>query len=63
MENRTHISWDLMLAYLGGAKFNNFGLQTVAESTLPGKIGDIHVHDLQTQRLYEPTWRDRFIDG
>jgi hypothetical protein len=53
------LNWVLMVDLLSGAKFTNYGLQKMAELNV-GEVVSTHTHMLLTQKLYEPTWRDRF---
>lgn len=51
--------FQLMIAELKGERFNNFGLNQLAQ-TQCGEVKGAQVHDLMTQRLYTPTAGERF---
>jgi len=59
MENVNTTFWDMMLFELNGNKFNNYGLNVLAQ-TQCGEVKGSKVHDLLTQRLYVPTKTERF---
>ena len=50
-----------MIAELKGERFTNFGLNQLAQ-TQCGEVRECREYPLLTQRLYEPNWRDRFLD-
>lgn len=51
--------WQLMVAELKGNKFNNYGLNVMAQ-TQCGEVKGAVLHDLLTQRLYVPTKTEIF---
>ena len=53
--------FQLMIAELKGERFTNFGLNQLAQ-TQCGEVRECREYPLLTQRLYEPNWRDRFLD-
>lgn len=59
MENVNTTFWDMMLFELSGNKFNNYGLNVLAQTQCGEVIGS-QVHDLLTQRLYVPTKSEVF---
>ena len=59
MENVNTTFWDMMLFELSGNKFNNYGLNVLAQTQCGPVIGS-QVHDLLTQRLYVPTKSEVF---
>jgi hypothetical protein len=56
MEN---MFWDMMLFELKGNKFNNLGLNVLAQ-TQCGEVKESTQHLLLTNRLYEPTAMEKF---
>ena len=56
MEN---MFWEMMLVELKGNKFNNYGLNVLAQ-TMTGEVKESKQHLLLTTRLYEPTAAERF---
>ena len=59
MENVNTSFWDMMLFELQGNKFNNYGLNVLAQ-TQCGEVKGAVMHDLLTQRLYVPTKSEVF---
>lgn len=59
MENVNTTFWDMMLFELSGNKFNNYGLNVLAQ-TQCGKVLSATEHKLLTERLYTPTVMERF---
>ena len=51
--------WEMMLVELNGNKFNNYGLNVLAQ-TMTGEVKESTQHLLLTTRLYEPTAAERF---
>jgi hypothetical protein len=51
--------WEMMLVELKGNKFNNYGLNVLAQ-TQTGEVIETKQHMLLTERLYEPTATERF---
>jgi len=51
--------WAYMTAVLQGAKFDQYALQTVAESMV-GEVLEKNQYTKLTDRLYEPTVMERF---
>jgi len=51
--------WEVMVAELGGTKFNNYGLNILAQTQM-GEVKESVEHNLLTNRLYEPTAGERF---
>jgi hypothetical protein len=51
--------WDMMVFELQGNKFNNFGLNVLAQ-TQCGEVKESKQYLLLTNRLYEPTAMERF---
>ena len=51
--------WNMMMAELAGNKFNNYGLNILAQTQM-GEVKESKVHALLTNRLYEPTAGERF---
>ena len=51
--------FQLMVAELKGEKFNNFGLEKLAETQM-GEVKDSKQYLKLTQRLYTPTAGERF---
>ena len=53
-------NWWIMIMDLQGHRLNELGAHTIAQS-LVGQVKECKEHLLLTNRLYEPTWRDRFL--
>lgn len=51
--------WEMMVYELNGNKFNNYGLNVLAQ-TQTGEVKESVVYELLTNRLYEPTAAERF---
>ena len=51
--------WEMMVYELNGNKFNNYGLNVLAQ-TQCGEVKESVVHELLTKRLYEPTAMEKF---
>lgn len=51
--------WEMMVYELNGNKFNNYGLNVLAQ-TQCGEVKECKEHLLLTNRLYEPTAAERF---
>lgn len=51
--------WAYMIAVMQGAKFDQYALQTVAESMV-GEVTDKQKYTKLTDRLYEPTSVEKF---
>jgi hypothetical protein len=51
--------WDMMIFELSGNKFNNYGLNILAQ-TQCGEVKESTEHLLLTQRLYTPTVMEKF---
>lgn len=54
------LNWMYMLDVLAGEKFSNFGLQKMAEINI-GAVKECKQYPLLTNRLYQESWRDRFL--
>lgn len=52
--------FQLMVAELKGERFNNFGLNQLAQIQC-GEVKESIQYNKLTERLYEPNWRDRFL--
>jgi hypothetical protein len=59
MENVNTTFWDMMLFELSGNKFNNYGLNVLAQ-TQCGEVLDSKEYTLLTDRLYIPTKSEVF---
>lgn len=59
MENVNTTFWDMMLFELAGNKFNNYGLNVLAQ-TQCGEVKECKEYTLLTDRLYIPTKSERF---
>ena len=59
-QSNRDFQWDLMIGYLRGLEFNNYGLHQIAQVSCGPVVGSV-THDLLTQRLHEEDWRERFL--
>jgi hypothetical protein len=60
MENVNTTFWDMMVFELQGNKFNNYGLNVIAETQCRGEVGEPKQYLKLTERLYTPTAMERF---
>lgn len=60
MEKVNTTFWDMMLFELQGNKFDNFGLNILAQTQCGGNVSEPKQYLKLTERLYTPTAMERF---